>query len=145
MIFKDFYLNIKLEQNGIKPTRAHSSDAGLDFYSPVDCEIKPYGDILIPLQVRTEFPDGYALIFKEKSGVATKKHLSVGACIVDSSYRGILHLHLFNHSDEWIKISKNEKIVQAIVVPVWTGNPIFVEELDLNTNRGEGGFGSTGI
>jgi dUTP pyrophosphatase len=144
-MFKDFYLNIKLEENGIKPTRAHDSDAGLDFYSPGDYEIKPNGDILIPLQVRTEFPKGYALIFKEKSGVATKKHLSVGACTVDSSYRGILHLHLFNHSNMYVPIKKGEKIVQAVVVPVWTGNPNFVEELDLNTDRGEGGFGSTGV
>jgi len=86
MVFKDFYLNIKLEENGIMPTRAHSSDAGLDFYSPGDYEIKPNGDILIPLQLRTEFPEGYALIFKEKSGVATKKHVSVGACVSNNTY-----------------------------------------------------------
>jgi len=66
-------------------------------------------------------------------------------CVVDSSYRGILHLHLFNHSDTYVPIKKGEKIVQAVAVPVWTGNPNFVEELDLNTDRGEGGFGSTGV
>jgi deoxyuridine 5'-triphosphate nucleotidohydrolase len=142
-MFNDFYLNIKLEKNGIMPTRAHDSDAGLDFYSPGDYEIKPNGDILIPLQVRTEFPKGYALIFKEKSGVATKKHLSLGACVVDSEFRGILQLHLFNHSDLYVPIKKGEKIVQAIVTPVWTGQPTLVNELNLNTKRGEGGFGST--
>jgi dUTP pyrophosphatase len=64
-------------------------------------------------------------------------------CVVDSEYRGILKLHLFNHSNMYVPIKKGEKIVQAIVMPIWTGQPILVDELDLNSKRGEGGFGST--
>ena len=144
-MFKDFYLNIKLEEGGIMPTRAHDTDAGCDVYSPIDCIIPASKDILIPLNWRSEFPNGYAMIMKEKSGVATKLKTSIGACVVDSQYRGIVHAHLFNHSNETIEIKKGQKITQFIIVPVWCGQPKEVTELDLNTSRGTGGFGSTGI
>ena len=53
--------------------------------------------------------------------------------------------HLFNHSNKEIIIEKNEKISQFIIVPCWSDNPKFVENIDENTSRGLGGFGSTGL
>lgn len=144
-MFENFKLEIKLEKNGIMPTRAHSTDAGLDFYSPEDFEVKPRGSILIPLQLRVKFTDGFAMVFAEKSGVATKKNLDNGAKIVDSAYRGIVHAHFFNNSDKFVKISRGEKIVQALFIPIWSGQPIEISDYDLNSERGEGGFGSTGV
>jgi len=142
---QDFYLNIKLEDGGIPPVRSFKS-AGLDFFSPDNYTIFPYGDILIPLQIRTEFPDGYAMIFKEKSGVAMKKKLSIGANLIDSEYRGIIHAHFFNHSNKTVTISKGEKIIQAIIVPVYIGNYNIVENFNIeSTVRKDGGFGSTGV
>lgn len=144
-MFENFYLNIKLEEDGIMPTRAHDTDAGCDVYSPHHYVIQSFGDVLIPLNWRCEFPNGYAMILQEKSGIATKYKLDLGAKLVDSAYRGIVHCHLFNNSDKAIEICSRQKIAQFIITPVWTGQPTKVKELNLNTDRGEGGFGSTGI
>jgi len=148
-MFKDFYLAIELLSEDAKmPTRAKSGDAGIDLYSPGHYNILPGGDILIPLDIRVEFPEGYAMIIKEKSGIATKLKLSIGACVIDSGYRGNCHVHLFNHetnlSSPIIHIEKHQKIAQAIIVPVWCGMPVQVDWINTNTDRGDGGFGSTG-
>lgn len=144
-VFKDFYLKIMMTDKDVKiPTRAYSSDAGLDFYAPKDIYIPALEDVKIDLCVRVEFPEGFAMIFKEKSGIAVKYNSSVGAAVVDSSYRGNVHLHLFNHHRyEHHKIPKDTKVIQAIFVPVWTGNPEIVDYISQDTDRGIGGFGST--
>jgi dUTP pyrophosphatase len=144
-VFKEFNLKVELVDSQAKiPTRACGSDAGLDLYTPDDIEIAPGKDKLIPLGIRVEFPAGYAMIVKEKSGVATKKKLDVGACVIDAGYRGICHVHLFNNGDEYVFFKSGEKVAQAIIVPVWDGQPIQVEKVNENTERGAGGFGSTG-
>jgi len=134
-MFEDFYLNIELLSEDAKmPTRATDGDAGLDLYSPKEYVIRG-NDILVPLDIRVEFPKGYALIVKEKSGIATKMKLDIGACVIDSGYRGNCHVHLFDnrqpepycdasgaicgHSLPGITIEKGQKIAQMIVVPVW--------------------------
>ena len=84
-----------------------------------------------------------------KSGVASKKHLHVGACVVDETYTGECHLNLTNIGDCNITISAGEKIVQGLVVPI---NYCQAEEIssldelykDFETSRGAGGFGSSG-
>lgn len=141
-MFKDFYLNIMLEKDGYMPTRAHDTDAGLDVYAPMDVVIDSRSDWLIPLNWRCEFPSGYVLMVKEKSGRAVKDKLFTGACCIDSSYRGIVHVHLFNYSDISVIINRGEKIAQMLVYPCWSGEPIQVDKLS-DTERGEGGFGST--
>ena len=81
-MFKDFYLNFELtSENAKMPTRAHDTDAGCDVYSPQDVVIYPSQDALIPLDLRSEFSEGYALVFFNKSGVCTKKKLVIGACV----------------------------------------------------------------
>lgn len=145
-MFNDFYLNIQLVDESAKvPTRAHPSDAGLDVYSPRDYVINGNSDCLIPLGWKCEFPEGFALIVQEKSGRAVKDKIDIGAKIIDSNYRSIVHVHLFNNSDKRIFIKEGEKIAQMLVVPIWTGNPKEVDFIDENTDRGTGGFGSTGL
>lgn len=144
-MFEDFYLNVELLNEDAKiPTRANDTDAGLDFYTPLDIIIRPQNDKLIPLDIKVEFPNGYALIVKEKSGIATKKKCSIGACVIDSEYRGNCMIHLFNFGHERVFFKKGDKIAQGIIVPVWTGQPKLVEKIFIDTDRGEGGFGSTG-
>lgn len=133
------------------PVRGHETDAGIDFFVPDNFEevtLKPGEDVLIDAGIKVAIPKGYALIFKEKSGIATKRKLTVGACVVDSDYRGNVHLHLFNNGTEPQTISAGDKIVQGIVVPIVLCTPeeISSEEYEglCNTERGEGGFGSTG-
>lgn len=145
-MFKNFYLKVQLLSEDAKiPTRATEGDAGLDFYTPIDFEILPESDYLIPLDIRIEFPKGFALIIKEKSGIATKKKLDIGACVIDSQYRGNCHVHLFNNNTvNSVKFNKGDKIAQGIVVAIWDGQPIQVNSIQINTERKDNGFGSTG-
>lgn len=132
------------------PNRAHETDAGIDFFVPNDFEavtLKPGEDVLIPSGVKVIVPRGFAMIFKEKSGVAVKKKLTCGASVVDSDYRGEVHLHLFNNGTVDQTIMPGDKIVQGVVVPVSLCELELVSEDDYamdSTKRGEGGFGSTG-
>ena len=79
-----------------------------------------------------------------KSGRATKLKLDKGAEVIDSGYRGEIHVHLFNHSDKEVVIPKGEKIAQLILMKIWTGQAMEVDELE-KSRRGEGGFGSSGV
>jgi len=132
------------------PVRGHDTDAGIDFFIPEDFEtitVHPNEDILIDSGIKVIVPKGYALIFKEKSGVATKKKLTIGACVVDSDYRGVVHLHLFNNGKNDVTLEPGDKITQGLVVPISLCNPKMILEKEYDsysTERGTGGFGSTG-
>ena len=133
------------------PVRANPTDAGIDFFVPNDfgeVTLEPGQDILIDAGIKVIVPEGYALIFKEKSGIATKRKLTIGACVVDSDYRGNVHFHLFNNGTELQMIEAGDKITQGLVVPIslCRAEEICEEEYAAycNTARGEGGFGSTG-
>lgn len=141
-----FYLKVELVSPGARmPVRANSDDAGMDVFAPTEVRVYPGMDSLVPLGWRCEFPPGFAMIFKEKSGLATKAKLDVGACVVDAGYRGIVHVHLFNNSpNQTASFKAGDKLAQFVIVPVWHGDAMEVESLDMETSRGEGGFGSTG-
>lgn len=132
------------------PTRAHRTDAGIDFFIPDDFNttvLKPGDDVLIDSGIKVIIPEGYALIFKEKSGVATKKKLTVGASVVDSDYRGVVHFHLFNNGLENQTLNPGDKIIQGLVIPVSLCDLTEIDEdeyLVNETERNEGGFGSSG-
>lgn len=138
------------------PTRGTSMSAGLDFYVPNDVEtygekairLPPGDSILIPSGIHVNIPKGYALIAMNKSGVATRKGLVVGACVIDEDYQGEVHLHVINSSRTISLIEPGEKLVQMLLVPVSYALPTEIESLsDLyssETERGSGGFGSTG-
>lgn len=133
------------------PCRGHDTDAGIDFFIPNDFEtsqIYPHDSINIPSGIKAKIPHGYALIAFNKSGVATKLGLDVGANVIDEGYQGEIHLHLVNTTNQFIKIEKGQKIVQFILLPVNYELPEEVSEEDLfesKSERGEGGFGSTGV
>ena len=135
------------------PTRGTNGSAGIDFFVPEDYpnslrRVMPSGRFFIPSGIKADVPEGYALIAFNKSGVALKKGLMVGACVVDSDYQGEIHLHLVNTSSEVVTIEPGEKLAQFLLVPVdhcpievVSPNQLFAEE----TERGDGGFGSTGV
>ena len=138
-------LKVKLlSENAKMPTRGTPGSSGLDVYTPVDIIIQPRQDVLIPLDLAFEIPFGWDLSVYNKSGIATKKKLDKGAELIDSDYRGNCHIHFFNNSDEAVKFNKGDKISQLVMREVWMGELEQVEELDDNTERGTGGFGSTG-
>lgn len=148
---EDFNLKFIKTKEVKSPVRGHDTDAGIDFFVPEDFErtmLVPGEDVCIDAGIKVIVPKGYALIFKEKSGVALKKKLTIGACVVDSDYRGVVHLHLFNNGTEEAIIEAGDKITQGLVVPVSLCKPEEITEEEYNsyddTERGEGGFGSTG-
>lgn len=134
------------------PVRGTPLSAGLDFFVPDDFPGTHYlvpGDAInIPSGIKVKVPHGYALVFMNKSGVAVKKGLQVGACVVDEDYQGEVHLHVRNTTPEVQSIQPGEKLVQALLIPVsYEEVEEVLDPLDLyeeKTQRGEGGFGSTG-
>lgn len=132
------------------PVRAHETDAGIDFFVPNDftaVTLKPGEDAVIPAGIKVIVPRGYALVYMGKSGVCTKQRLAVGASVVDSDYRGEVHLHLYNAGTKDVEILPGAKIIQGLLLPVGLGpvTEITEEEYNLDTTeRGTGGFGSTG-
>ena len=135
------------------PTRGTVGSAGIDFYVPDDypenlCSVQPNERFFIPSGIKANVPEGYALIAMNKSGVALKKGLLVGACVVDSDYQGEIHLHLVNTSRKEVTIEPGEKLTQFLLIPVNHCAVNEVSEEDLfedTTTRGSGGFGSTGV
>ena len=91
---------------------------------------------------------GCALIMFNKSGIATKHQLQVGACVVDEDYQGEIHLHVMNVGKDAVILKPGMKLVQGLVMPVfYTGVEVLESEAELfpqSTERGVGGFGSTG-
>ena len=132
------------------PTRGTPGSAGLDFYVPdgLSASVPPGGDVCIPSGIRVDVPKGYAFVAHNKSGVALKKKLTVGACVVDEDYQGEIHLHLMNSGTEPVALEGGEKIVQFLLLPVKYPDVKVVPDKELfysTTTRGAGGFGSTGV
>ena len=144
-------MKIAKVRNVKTPTRGTPESAGIDFYIPEDYTQKnplwPNQSVFIPSGIKADVPKGHALIAFNKSGVALKKDLRVGACVVDEDYQGEIHLHLTNIGKNKVYLSAGEKIVQFILLPVFYDAVEVVEEsvlFDTETQRGSGGFGSTG-
>lgn len=142
-------IKIKRLHNDVKiPTKAHPSDAGFDLYACLDKEIyiQPNQTIMIPTGFAWEIPEGYFGGIYARSGLATKENLRPANCVgvVDSSYRGEVIVALHNDGISYIRqISPNEKIAQMVIHSCVECNLTEVEELSF-TERGNGGFGSTG-
>ena len=135
------------------PTRGTPGSAGIDFYVPDTypadvASIHPGEACFIPSGIKASVPDGFALIAFNKSGVALKKGLMAGACVVDSDYQGEIHIHLVNTSKKKVDIEAGEKLIQFLLIPVDHCPVEVVPETELfsdETQRGSGGFGSTGV
>ena len=148
----------KLRTNAKLPVRAHRTDAGMDlFYCPNgnrgvctedngDYWIPARGSSLVSSGLKTEIPEGYMLEVKNKSGIASKRQLVVGACVVDPGYDGEIYVNLHNIGVSTQIIKPGDKIAQAVLVPVVHCGIEEATEDNLNngSTRGEGGFGSTG-
>ena len=132
------------------PTRANQTDAGIDFFVPNDQEsmvLKPQESCLIPSGVKVNVPEGYALIAFNKSGIAVNKKMHVGACVVDCGYQGEVHINLTNVGLIDQTINPGDKIVQFVLIPL--ASPYIEERTEdelysEKSNRGSGGFGSSG-
>ena len=141
-------MNIKkINENAIIPTYGTEYSAGADLYACIEEEISlaPGETKLIPTGLAMEIPVGYGGFIYARSGLATKKGLApankVG--VVDADYRGEVMVALYNQSNSEQIIVPQERIAQLVIAPFLKVEFNEVEELN-DTERGEGGFGSTG-
>ena len=137
----------KLRENAVIPTYGSEYAAGADLYAAVDepVTIQAGETKLIPTGLAFEIPEGYAGFIYARSGLASKRNLApankVG--VIDSDYRGEVMTALHNHGKETQTIEAGERIAQMVIAPYITAEFILSDSLD-DTERGEGGFGSTG-
>lgn len=160
-------MKIAKVRNVKTPERGTPKSAGIDFFVPndfVEQVLPPQRDILIPSGIKANVPENFMLMAAEKSGVVTTKNATIkagrkpkatayntvvvlGAKIVDEDYQGEIHIHLVNVGNEYVIIKPGTKIAQFILVPVSYDTVEVVPENELfdeASDRGDGGFGSTG-
>lgn len=138
----------KMRENAKIPFRATPGSAGMDLYACIDeaVTIEPQKIAVIPtgIAIALESADYVALIYA-RSGLAIKHGIAPANCVgvVDSDYRGEVCVGLVNQTDKPFTISPDDRIAQLVIAPVALPRIEVVEELD-DTQRGAGGFGSTG-
>jgi len=146
-----------IHDNVYPPERSNPSDAGLDLkWSPDDAALRamriaPGESRLLPTGCKFAIPHGYMLEIKNRSSMAAKKHLLVGAHVVDSGYEGEVFINLHNIGTIDQIIAPGDKIAQAVVVPIVHARFVASETADIYewypitiSNRGDGALGSTG-
>ena len=140
-----FILRVRKHSANAKlPYRSSANAAGYDLYASDDVTVPANGKKLVPTDISLEIPLGYYGRVAPRSGLALNHHLDVGAGVIDPDYRGKLGVLLFNFSSKDYEVKTGDKIAQLLLEKIIT--PL-VEEVDqlVSTERGEGGFGSTGL
>ena len=125
------------------PTKSHPSDAGWDLYSVERLDLQPGERHSVYTGIAFEIPRGYVGLIWPRSGMSVKKGIDVLAGVVDSGYRGEVKVCLLNTGDEPCIIKKGDRIAQILFQEVPEFDLEIVEEFS-KSDRGEGGFGSTG-
>ena len=136
-----------LNENAKTPVYASENSAGADLYSTETHKIAPGETASVRTGIAIEIPDGYVGLVCARSGLALKRGLApankVG--VIDSDYRGELIVALHNHSDTCSMIQPGDRIAQLLIVPILSPEFVFVQKDEISgTDRGSGGFGSTG-
>jgi deoxyuridine 5'-triphosphate nucleotidohydrolase len=141
----------KLHPEANLPTKANPADAGLDLYcfpkngSPY-AEIAPGKSALVGTGISVSIPEGYFGYIRSRSGLASKNHLEVGAGVVDGGYTGEVCVLLRNHGDRIQYLVAGDRIAQLLILPVPKVNVVEVKEFTTVVGeRGDGGFGSSGV
>lgn len=141
-----------LNDRAIPPKFAHDGDAGFDFFLPEDVIIPPFEDcsrhclsVKIPLGIAVEVPKGYflAIVLRSSTGLKTTARLSNSFGVIDSGYRGEIALILDSFGMWPSGFKRGDRIAQGIIIPIPDVCLVEADELS-DSERGEGGFGSTG-
>lgn len=135
-------MNVMLDEGAFMPEFAHKTDAGADLRSPVDVVIPARGSAVIDTGIHVEIPEGFTGFLKSKSGLNVNHNL-IGEGVIDSGYQGSIRVKLYNLGDKDYSIKKGDKIIQLVILPC-----VYCDFVEVNkfaeTDRGDGGFGSTG-
>ena len=134
-----------LDDGATAPTRAHSTDAGLDLYSSRGCPINPGERRLVSTGVHVAIPPGYVGMICPRSGLAHKHGLTVlnAPGIIDAGYTGEIKVNLHNTHYLTHPVCAGDRIAQLVIAPIADARLVQVDSLDA-TERGENGHGSTG-
>ena len=132
------------DENALMPYRATKESAGLDLFSCEKGVIEPHSKKKISIGISLKIPYGYYGRIAPRSGLTMRNSIDVGAGVIDSDYTGNISIILFNHGDERFIFDIGDKLAQLIVekIALVTLTPVFSLE---NTDRGDSGFGSTGM
>ena len=137
----------KVRDNAILPTRGSEKAAGIDLYACIDepVNVAVGNTVIIPTGIACEFPKGYFGAVVPRSSVGIKRHLTLSNCVgvIDEDYRGEIMMAFTNIGNEAQVINSGERLAQMVLLPYVLFD---IEETDTltETERGEGGFGSTG-
>ena len=133
-----------LDDGAIMPERAHAEDAGMDLRTNEDITIMPGGSAVIDTGVHMAIPEGYFGKLESKSGLNVKHGIVSCGGVIDCGYTGPIKVKLYNLGDKEYHFHAGDKIAQIIIQPCLLCN---VEQTDIleETERGDGGFGSTGV
>ena len=140
-------INVKVStDNGVKlPEYKTSGAAGCDVHARSSAVIEPGKWAIVPTGLKVSIPDGYEIQIRPRSGLAMAKGVTVlnSPGTIDSDYRGFIGVMLINHGVEYFVVEKGDRIAQLVLCPVEQIQWEVVDTLD-DTDRGSGGFGSTG-
>jgi len=149
----------KMSENAITPERANLGDVGFDLFSIDDVRIYPGKTVIVHTGIRIDLPEGYFAYVSSKSGPAGNNNVHVlnSPGLIDNSFRGeilvILHKTSqdLNHSDynekqlySYYEVTKGKKIAQFVILP-YPEIELIEGKVDINTQRGEGKLGSSGL
>jgi len=139
-----------LEDEALRPIYAHFGDAGADLCSAIDVIIPPGERMLVGTGVHVAIPRGYVGLVHPRSGLALKHGITVlnAPGTIDAGYLGEIGVILYNTSDKYFAVGVGDRIAQLVIQKVEVGYFALVSEKDFSknaTDRGAGGFGSTGV
>ena len=136
----------KILPDAVLPSYAHEGDAGMDVRSVEDAEIAPGSRALVHTGLVMILPRGYEAQVRPRSGLALKHGVTVlnTPGTIDEGYRGEVGVILANFGDAPFVVKKGDRIAQVVVAPVTRAEIVETDEVD-GTERGGGGFGSTGV
>jgi len=134
----------KLTENATTPSRGSSLAAGYDLYSAYDYTVPSKGKAIVKTDIQIALPDGCYGRVAPRSGLAAKHFIDVGAGVIDQDYRGNVGVVMFNFSDSDFAVSKGDRVAQLVCERIYLPDLEELPSLD-ETERGSGGFGSTGV
>lgn len=136
-------MKVVLDTGAYMPKYAHEQDAGADLRSPFACIVPKHSSATIDTGVHIDIPNGFVGMLKSKSGLNVKNGITSEG-VIDAGYQGSIVVKLYNNSDEDYVVSRGDKISQIVFIPIFHTNFDVVYQFDQETDRGNGGFGSTG-
>jgi len=134
----------KITEKAFAPTRGSSLAAGYDLRSAYEYVVPAHGKEIVKTDLQVAVPEGTYGRVAPRSGLAWKNFIDVGAGVIDADYRGPLGVILYNHGSEDFKVQPGDRIAQLICEKIAYPELQELKELD-STERGESGFGSTGV